>query len=127
MVREKNDGLQTTFVLSYLDKKGSINHFQIKAICGDYYIAGEKFPSLKHLIGYYTKYCDLLKNEKLIFPVPPIEVNAKCFQLFVCNKFLFCFILLVHLFFTLQFRNRTRKSRNSSLLCHITKCRTPMS
>lgn len=41
LVRE-SDRLQTTFVLSYLDKKGSINHFQIKAYYGDYYIAGER-------------------------------------------------------------------------------------
>lgn len=100
LVRE-SDRIQPTFVLSYLDNKGSINHFQIKAICGDYYIAGnkktinffkakiddlifcllikkgEKFQSLKHLIGYYTKYCDLLKNEKLVYPVPPIEKSFK--------------------------------------------------
>ena len=34
-----------------------------------------RFPSLKHLIGYYTKYVDLLKQERLVYPVPAIEAS----------------------------------------------------
>lgn len=40
-------------------------------MCGDYYIGGRQFDSLSDLIGYYTKWSCLLKDEQLVHPVPP--------------------------------------------------------
>ncbi|XP_033634432.1 ras GTPase-activating protein 1-like [Asterias rubens] len=61
-----------SYVLSYLGVKG-INHFRITALCGDYYVGGRQFPSLAELIGYYTHVSNILKSERLLFPVPPPE------------------------------------------------------
>jgi Ras GTPase-activating protein 1 len=49
----------------------------IAAVCGDFYIGGRQFFSLSDLVGYYS--CsDLLKRERLIYPVaPPEPVNDK--------------------------------------------------
>ena len=48
------------------------------AVCGDFYIGGRQFDSLSDLVGYYTSYADLLKKERLNFPVaPPEAVNDK--------------------------------------------------
>ncbi|RWS24493.1 ras GTPase-activating protein 1-like protein, partial [Leptotrombidium deliense] len=69
LVRE-SERKNGSFVLSYLGKTG-INHFRITAVCGDYYIGGRQFHSLQHLIGYYTSVADLLKSERLLYPVPP--------------------------------------------------------
>ncbi|XP_015790236.1 ras GTPase-activating protein 1 isoform X2 [Tetranychus urticae] len=73
LVRE-SDRKKGLFVLSYLGESG-INHFQIKSLFGAYYIGGRQFSSLRHLIGFYTSFCDLLKKERLLHPVPPKEVN----------------------------------------------------
>lgn len=47
-------------------------------MCGDYYIGGRQFDSLSDLIGYYTSWSDLLKKERLVYPVPPPEVMFIC-------------------------------------------------
>ncbi|XP_074594177.1 RAS p21 protein activator vap isoform X2 [Brevipalpus obovatus] len=73
LVRESKKGL---YVLSFLGDSG-INHFQIKSLFGAYYIGGRQFPSLRHLIGFYTSFCDLLKRERLLYPVPPKEPVRK--------------------------------------------------
>jgi len=75
LIRE-SERKKDSFVLSFLGLTG-INHFCINSYCGDYYIAGLQFPSLRHLIAYYTNYCDLLKRERLLYPVPPQEVDFK--------------------------------------------------
>lgn len=76
LVRQ-SDRKMDTFSLSYMSKNG-ISHFRIAAICGDYYIGGRQFDSLSDLIGYYTKWSCLLKDEQLVYPVPPPEpVNGK--------------------------------------------------
>jgi len=76
LVRE-SDRKPGSYVLSYFGKTG-INHFRVTAVCGDYYIGGRQFDSLQDLIGYYTHISDLLKHERLAFPVPPPEpVNDK--------------------------------------------------
>jgi len=76
LVRE-SDRKPGSYVLSYFGKTG-INHFRVTAVCGDYYIGGRQFDSLQDLIGYYTHISDLLKHERLAFPVPPPQpVNDK--------------------------------------------------
>jgi len=76
LVRE-SDRKPGSYVLSYFGKTG-INHFRVTAVCGDFYIGGRQFDSLQDLIGYYTHISDLLKHERLSFPVPPPEpVNDK--------------------------------------------------
>jgi len=76
LVRE-SDRKPGSYVLSYFGKTG-INHFRVTAVCGDFYIGGRQFDSLQDLIGYYTHISDLLKHERLQFPVPPPEpVNDK--------------------------------------------------
>ncbi|XP_054709957.1 ras GTPase-activating protein 1-like [Uloborus diversus] len=76
LIRE-SDRKPGSYVLSYLGHTG-INHFRITAVCGDYYIGGRQFDSLSDLIGYYTSWSDLLKKERLVYPVPPPEpVNDK--------------------------------------------------
>ncbi|KAG8181735.1 hypothetical protein JTE90_028274 [Oedothorax gibbosus] len=76
LIRE-SDRKPGSYVLSYLGHTG-INHFRITAVCGDYYIGGRQFDSLSDLIGYYTSWSDLLKKERLAYPVPPPEpVNDK--------------------------------------------------
>lgn len=75
-VRE-SDRKPGSYVLSYSGRTG-INHFRITAVCGDFYIGGRQFFSLSDLVGYYTSCSDLLKREKLVYPVPPPEpVNDK--------------------------------------------------
>ena len=49
--------------------------FRITAMCGDYYIGGREFDKLSFLIGYYTSVSDLLKDERLQYPVAPPEVS----------------------------------------------------
>ena len=44
-------------------------------MCGDYYIGGRQFDKMSVLIGYYTSCSDLLKDERLQYPVPPPEVR----------------------------------------------------
>ncbi|CAO1437957.1 unnamed protein product [Diamesa tonsa] len=75
LVRE-SDRKPGSYVLSYLGRTG-INHFRVTAVCGDFYIGGRQFFSLSDLVAYYS--CsDLLKRERLVFPVPPPEpVNDK--------------------------------------------------
>ena len=52
--------------------------FRVTAVCGDFYIGGRQFDSLSDLVGYYTSYADLLKKERLAYPVaPPEPVNDK--------------------------------------------------
>ncbi|CAG7818083.1 unnamed protein product, partial [Allacma fusca] len=76
LVRE-SDRKPGSYVLSYLGRCG-INHFRITAVCGDFYIGGRQFDSLIDLIGYYTSVADLLKKERLIYPIaPPEPVNDK--------------------------------------------------
>lgn len=72
MVRE-SDRKQGVYSLSYLSLAGHISHFRITAICGDYYIGGRQFHSLQHLIGYYSAYGSLMKDERLKEPVAPSE------------------------------------------------------
>ncbi|XP_059172622.1 ras GTPase-activating protein 1-like [Physella acuta] len=72
LIRE-SDSKPGSFVLSYLGQSGPPTHFRIIAMCGDYYIGGRQFESLSDLIGYYSSYSCLLKNEQLRFPVPPAE------------------------------------------------------
>lgn len=72
LVRE-SDRKPGVYSLSYLSANKTISHFRITAICGDYYIGGRKFQSLQHLIGYYSKYGNLVKNEKLQHPVPSLK------------------------------------------------------
>jgi Ras GTPase-activating protein 1 len=71
LIRE-SDRKPGSYVLSFFGRTG-VNHFRITAMCGDYYIGGREFDSLSDLIGYYTSYSDLLKGERLQFPVPPPE------------------------------------------------------
>lgn len=76
LVRE-SDRKPGSYVLSYLGRSG-INHFRVTAVCGDFYIGGRQFDSLSDLIGYYTNCSDLLKRERLVYPVaPPEPVNDK--------------------------------------------------
>ena len=72
LVREST-GKSGIYSLSYLSLGKTISHFRITAICGDYYIGGRKFQSLPALIGYYSTYGSLMKDEKLKHPVAPPE------------------------------------------------------
>ncbi|XP_027205911.2 RAS p21 protein activator vap isoform X2 [Dermatophagoides pteronyssinus] len=71
LIRE-SDRKPGSYVLSFLGLTG-INHFRVTAICGDYYFGGKQFSSLEELVGFYTICSDLLKNERLVNPVPPPE------------------------------------------------------
>ncbi|KPM07554.1 ras GTPase-activating protein 1-like protein [Sarcoptes scabiei] len=71
LIRE-SDRKPGSYVLSFLGRTG-LNHFRITAICGDYYCGGKQFNSLEELVGFYTVCSDLLKNERLVMPVPPPE------------------------------------------------------
>ena len=71
LVRE-SDRKPGTYSLSYHGRHG-ISHFRVTAVCGDYYIGGRQFDSLNDLIGYYTSWSCLLKEEHLLHPVPPPE------------------------------------------------------
>ena len=42
---------------------------RITAVFGDYYIGGREFDRLETLISYYMYYSELVKGEKLIYPV----------------------------------------------------------
>ncbi|KAI1296531.1 Ras GTPase-activating protein 1 [Halotydeus destructor] len=75
LVRQ-SDHKVNCYVLSFLGQNG-LNHFRITSVCGDYYIGGRKFGSLLQLVGFYTTYSDLLKNEKLSHPVPPPQPVAE--------------------------------------------------
>ena len=72
LVRE-SDRKPGIYSLSYLSMNKTLSHFRVTAICGDYYIGGRKFQSLLHLIGYYSTYGNLVKNEKLQNPVASLE------------------------------------------------------
>eukprot|EP00111_Clytia_hemisphaerica_P003207 TCONS_00009136-protein len=72
LVRE-SDRKPGMYSLSYLSSTKNLSHFRITAICGDFYIGGRKFQSLQHLIGYYSTYGNLVKNEKLQSPVASLE------------------------------------------------------
>ncbi|XP_031570503.1 ras GTPase-activating protein 1-like [Actinia tenebrosa] len=71
LVRQ-SDRKPDTYSLSYLSKNG-VCHFRITAVCSEYYIGGRQFDSLSDLIGYYTRWSCLLKDEQLANPVPPPE------------------------------------------------------
>ena len=76
LVRE-SERKHSQYSLSYLGISG-ISHFSVTSVCGDYYIGGRQFDSLRELIGYYTKYSCLLKDEKLEHPVrPPKPVSIR--------------------------------------------------
>lgn len=64
-------GTGVSYSLSYLSMAKTVVHFRITPICGDYYIGGRKFQSLQMLIGYYSTYGSLVKNEKLQKPISP--------------------------------------------------------
>ncbi|XKL62004.1 hypothetical protein PGB90_001837 [Kerria lacca] len=73
-----------SFVNEHEDDVTDVNVFTappdnlITAVCGDFYIGGRQFDSLPDLIAYYTYRSDLLKRERLIYPVaPPEPVNDK--------------------------------------------------
>jgi Ras GTPase-activating protein 1 len=68
----KSERKHGQYSLSYIGLNG-ISHFSITALFGDYYIGGRQFESLRDLIGYYTKYSCLLKDEKLEHHVQPPE------------------------------------------------------
>ncbi|KAK3701433.1 hypothetical protein RRG08_015853 [Elysia crispata] len=72
LIRE-SDSKPGSFVLSYLGHSGPPTHFRIIAMCGDFYIGGRQFESLSDLIGYYTTFSCLFKDEQLKHPVPPDE------------------------------------------------------
>ncbi|RXG72389.1 Ras GTPase-activating protein 1 [Armadillidium vulgare] len=71
LIRE-SDRRPGSYVLSYLGRSG-VSHFKITAVCGDFYIGGRQFSALSDLVGYYTSVSDLLKRERLLYPVPPPE------------------------------------------------------
>ncbi|CAG0885228.1 unnamed protein product [Cyprideis torosa] len=74
LIRE-SDRKPGVYVLSYHGLTG-INHFRIVSECGDFYIGGRQFNSLSDLVAYYTHLADLLKGERLLWPVvPPEPVN----------------------------------------------------
>jgi len=63
---------------SHFALTSSFIYCRITAVCGDYYIGGRRFDSLLDLIGYYTSVSDLLKKERLLYPIaPPEPVNDK--------------------------------------------------
>jgi len=86
LVRE-SDRKPGVYSLSYLSANKTISHFRITAICGDYYIGGRKFQSLQHLIGYYSKYGNLVKNEKLQHSVPSLKAVHLAYR--IITKFPF--------------------------------------
>ena len=89
LVRE-SDRKPGSYVLCYLGRTG-INHFRITAVCGDFYIGGRQFFSLSDLVGYYTSCSDLLKRERLVFPVaPPEPVNDKKVLMIYGNDVFWC-------------------------------------
>lgn len=72
-----------TFPYKKPNFKAFFSFLRIIAMCGDYYIGGRQFESLSDLIGYYSSYSCLLKNEQLRYPVPPTEVRKeKTFKIF---------------------------------------------
>lgn len=72
LVRE-SDRKPGIYSLSYMSANKSLSHFRVTALYGDYYIGGRKFQSLQHLIGYYSTYGNLVKNEKLQHAVAALE------------------------------------------------------
>lgn len=81
LLRE-SDRKSGSFVLSYLGTAG-VNHFRITHIMGSFFIGGRKFDSLLDLIDYYSSTCDLLVNERLLYPVAPPEPVASRNKLFI--------------------------------------------
>lgn len=76
LLRE-SDRKSGSYVLSYYGRTG-INHFRITNVYGSYFIGGRQFDSLLDLIDYYSSSCDLLTDERLLYPVAPLEpVSAK--------------------------------------------------
>lgn len=74
LLRE-SDRKTGSYVLSYNGRTG-VNHFKITYAYGSYFIGGRQFDSLSDLINYYSSSCDLLTDERLIYPVPPPETVA---------------------------------------------------
>lgn len=63
-------------VLSFLDREERVFHYMINYKDGQYNTAGQTsnwFSTLEELIGYYTKYSTVKKNQHLDKPVPPPE------------------------------------------------------
>ncbi|XP_077989624.1 ras GTPase-activating protein 1-like isoform X2 [Glandiceps talaboti] len=71
LVRESSSR-SGAYVLSFLGNTG-INHFKITAVCGDYYIGSRQFDSLSGLISWYSSVSCILKDERLLYAVPPPE------------------------------------------------------
>ena len=66
-------------VLSFLDREERVFHYMINYKDGQYNTAGQTsnwFSTLEELIGYYTKYSTVKKNQHLDKPVPPPEVSC---------------------------------------------------
>lgn len=99
--------------------------FRITAVCGDYYIGGRQFDSLSDLIGYYTSWSDLLKKERLIYPVPPPEVHTWNLDLTSFKHFQVCCVK-IHLIL-LFFNSLLMIRKKSSLFFRILKCQIQMS
>ncbi len=64
-----------SFVLSYLSLDGTVYHYKITAVFGDYYIGGRRFDSLETLITYYMFYSVIKQNEPLVNPIQPLKVK----------------------------------------------------
>ena len=47
------------------------NYDRITTVFGDYYIGGRQFDRLETLISYYMFYSELVKDEKLLYPLAP--------------------------------------------------------
>lgn len=74
LLRE-SDRKTGSYVLSYNGRIG-VNHFKITNAYGSYFIGGRQFDSLSDLINYYSNSCDLLTDERLLYPVSPPETVA---------------------------------------------------
>lgn len=81
LLRE-SDRKTGAYVLSYYGRTG-INHFRITHVYGSYFIGGRQFDSLIDLIEYYSSTCDLITDERLMFPVAPPEPVAAKERLFI--------------------------------------------
>lgn len=82
LLRE-SDRKSGSFVLSYQGRTG-INHFRITHAYGAYFIGGRQFDSLAELIDYYSSQCDILTDERLLYPVsPPEPVTVNRDRLFI--------------------------------------------
>lgn len=81
LLRE-SDRKSGSYVLSYFGRTG-INHFRITNVYGSYFIGGRQFESLPDLISYYSSTCDLLTDERLLYPVSPPEPVLDKERLFI--------------------------------------------